>query len=174
MDLKLIETGNGGDLVKTKKDLQVIEGFENMPYLAMFGGNVDDSTPVTRADNTQAFDWWGNKLFMSEEPVQQFNSLTERTLHQVALNSFGRVQIENAVKKDLEFMKAFAELDVSVSIESDDRLLINIGIQQPDNIQNKDFVFIWDATQGQLIDEEIGNAPTLGRVFDDTFDDTFV
>ena len=58
MDLKLIETGNGGDLVKNSKDLEVIFGFQNMPYLALFGGNPGFSTPTQRPENSQAFDWW--------------------------------------------------------------------------------------------------------------------
>ena len=37
MDLKLIETGNGGDLVKLGDNLELINGFQNMPYLAKIG-----------------------------------------------------------------------------------------------------------------------------------------
>jgi hypothetical protein len=33
MDLKVIEEGNGGELVKTAKDLVVISGLQNMVYL---------------------------------------------------------------------------------------------------------------------------------------------
>ena len=43
-DLALFETGNGGDYNFTGKDLAVVNGTENMPYIAMFGGNIEAST----------------------------------------------------------------------------------------------------------------------------------
>src|SRR5688572_6826679 len=105
MDLKLIVDGNGADIVKTTKDLVVISGLQNMVLLALFGGNVEASTPTKRLPTEQAGDWWGNSLFFPDDPERQFNSLTERTLNTVALTSSGRVRIEQAVLKDLEFMK---------------------------------------------------------------------
>jgi len=150
MDLKVIETGNGGDLVKNPKDLEVIFGFQNMPYLAMFGGNPGFSTPTQRPENSQAFDWWGNSLLLNETPDLQFNSLTEETLENVALNSSGAALIEQSISRDLKFMEEFANVSVSVNIESDDKLMIGIFLQEPDNEQNKAFIFIWDATEAEL------------------------
>jgi len=150
MDLELIETGNGGDLVKKPKDLNVIFGFQNMPYLAMFGGNPGFITPVNRSVNEQSFDWWGNTLFFRDNVDFQFNSLTEQILMDVALNSSGAAQIEQAIKKDLEFMQEFSNVSVSVSIVSDDKVVIGIVLEEPDNEQNKAFVFIWDATNEEL------------------------
>lgn len=150
MDLELLETGNGGDIVKNVKDLSVINGFQNMAYLALFGGNPNNSTPVNRPKNTQMFDWWGNNLLFKDNPDFQFNSLTESTLMNVVLNSQGASQVEQAVNTDLAFMKEFADIEVSVSILSDDKLEIRVKIKQPDNEQNKDFVFIWDATKREL------------------------
>lgn len=150
MDLKLRENGNGGDLTWLGRDFSRTDSFENMLYLALFGGNVEQSTPNRRAVNEQAFDWWGNSLLIPNNPEVQLNSLTERALHKVALNSAGRVLIEQAVKRDLDFMKAFAEVEVSVSIISDDRVRIDILIQEPDKNQDKRFVFLWDAAKGEL------------------------
>lgn len=150
MDIKVIDEGNGGELVKTAKDLVVISGLQNMIYLALFGGNVSASTPVKRLATEQASDWWGNSLFFPDEPGRQFNSLTERTLNSVALTSSGRVRIEEAVKKDLEFMKDFAEVSVSVSIPELDKVMIEVQAQEPDNIEEQAFQFIWDATKGEL------------------------
>jgi hypothetical protein len=154
MDLELLETGNGGDLVKKVRDLSVISGFQNMAYLALFGGNPNHSTPVNRLSNTQDFSWWGNNLLFKEKPEFQFNSLTESVLMNVALNSSGAAKIEQAVKKDLEFMKKFADLTISVSILSDTRCEISVKINQPENEQNKDFVFVWDSTQKELPSSE--------------------
>lgn len=149
-DLKLIETGNGGDLELLGRDLAVVQGFGNMPYLAMFGGNVEASTPRTRVPGEQAFDFWGNSLFHPNNTAVQFNSLTERRLMEVALNSSGRLQIEQAVKRDLAFMKPFAEVTVSVEITGPDRVRISILLKEPGNLQEKQFIYIWDGTRLDL------------------------
>jgi phage gp46-like protein len=177
MDLELKETGNGGDLIKNTKDLSVIEGFENMPYLAMFGGNVKSDTPLQRPEGEQAFDFWGNSLLMANDSSIQFNSKTERTLNQVALNSFGRTKIEEAVKSDLAFMKPFANIKVAVSIISTNMVAIGVQIVKPDNIQQQQYVYIWDKTNSELIDREFViikgvSVPTSG-IFDESFDDSF-
>lgn len=177
MDVELIETGNGGDVIKKPKDLSVIEGFENMPYLAMFGGNVEASTPSKRLSSEQAFDFWGNSIIGNDLSLQ-FNSLTERTLMQVSLNSQGREIIEQAVLKDLEFMKQFAVVSVIVKITATDRVLIGIQIQEPDNLQQQQFVYIWDATKQELIDREFvvsggGEIPVGARIFGPEFDFSF-
>ena len=150
MDLKVVESGNGGELVKTPKDLAVISGLGNMVYLALFGGNVKASTPQKRLESEQAFDWWGNTLFSANDPNVQFNSLTERTLNTVALSSSGRVRIEQAVLKDLDFMKDFAKVSASVSIPETDKVIISVRIEEPDNLEKQAFTFIWDATKNEV------------------------
>lgn len=156
MDLLLTESGNGGDLVKTRKDLCVIEGLENMVYLALFGGNVEASTPVERLESEQAFDWWGNTLFHKDTPGIQFNSLTELTLQQVSLTSAGRIVIENAVKQDLQFLKEFASVSVAVSIPETDKIIIGVMLQQPDNLEKKIYEYVWDATRAELNSTDCG------------------
>lgn len=145
MDLALIETGNGGDIVFRNKDLAMVFGFENMPYMALFGGNPNYPTTPLK-DSEQAFDWWGNRLLFPNDESKQFNSLTEQKLKTVALNSSGRIQIEESVKQDLKFMSDFANLKVSVSIISDDKVLIELQIVRPDNLQKTTFIYIWDKT----------------------------
>lgn len=152
MDLEVVETKNGGDLVFKQRDLSVIFGFQNMVYLAMFGGNVEASTPQTRIESEQAFDWFGNSFFPNEDSVQM-NSNTERVLGQVALNSFGRSLIEKAIKKDLDFMKSFASVTVSVVIASSNRAEISIKIIRLDNQTERQFIYIWDATNSELTEQ---------------------
>ena len=65
MDLKLIETGDGGDLVFQNGDIKLTSEVYNQPYLAHFGGNIENST-------TDEF---------SEEDKKQFDLLLERMLH---------------------------------------------------------------------------------------------
>ncbi len=177
MDLEVIETGDGGDLVKNKKDLSVIYGFENMPLFGLFGGNILQSTPQQRLVSEQAFDFWGNNLLMFGDDGIQFNSLTERALLQTALSSAGRVLIEDAVKKDLEFMTDFADVRVEVIIPTHDHIIIAIRLQKLGNLERKDFIYIWDATNQELIDmanrRSGGGRVTTVRIFDESFDLSF-
>jgi hypothetical protein len=178
MDLEIIENGDGGDLIKTPNDMSVIYGFENMVYLALFGGCVEQDTPAVRNTNQQAFDFWGNSLLMPNDSSIQFNSKTERALNTIALSSSGRKQIEQAVKDDLQFMGDFANVKVSVAITGVDRVEIRIKLQQPGSLQKQEFIFIWDATKQELTQRELvyNNTTTIVSVtgiFDFTFDDSF-
>lgn len=176
MDIEIKETKSGGDFVMKKRDVSIIEGFQNMPYLSMFAGNVEQSTPLTRVAGQQAFDWWGNTLFFNNDQSKQFNSNTERTLKSVALNSAGRIQIEEAIKQDLQFMAPFANREVSVSIIGPDSILIGIRITKPDNLAQQTFAYIWDATVDELTEQEVSNSgqvQTPSGVFDLTFDSSF-
>ena len=148
-DLKLIETGSGGDIIFNGTDVEIIDGFENMPYLGMYGGNVKENTKEF-FEGEQRFDFWGNSLFMLKNEKIQFNSDLERLLLNVALTSSSRIEIEETIKSDLSFMNEFADLEISVSILTVDRLQIYIKITQPDIKQSKEFVYIWDATKNEL------------------------
>ena len=148
-DLKLIETFDGGDLVLNGNDLQVIDGFQNMIYLALFGGNIEQSTKEFDEDE-ERFDYWANDLLMLDSPDIQYNSETERTLNEVTLNSRGRLLIEQSVKKDLEFMQDFGNIDVNVSIIQSDRVKINVIIKEPNELNSNEFNYIWGATENEL------------------------
>lgn len=171
-DVLILETLNGGDLNKVAGDLALAKGWENMPYIALFGGNVKQSTPTERVDGEQNFDWFGNAF--ETETGLQINSQTERVLSQVNLNSNGRILIEQAVNADLEFMREFATVNVDVSIISDDRVQIDIAIIEPTNLQNKQYRYIWDSTKLSIdtISNYVAPIPD-GGVFDITFDNTF-
>lgn len=150
VDLQLIESGNGGDLILLGNDLAQVDGFENFIYIALFGGNVAQSTPVTRAANEQDFSWWGNALLMPNLSTQQFNSQTERTLNSVSLTSGNLPAIQNAVNADLEFMQPFAIISVAVSIIYLNTVKIAITVKQPSNLIEKQYIYIWDGTKGDL------------------------
>lgn len=151
LDLTIYETGNGGDLALSGNDLLNTSSLFNMPYLAMFGGNAGYPTPTRRPESEQAFDWWGNSLLVPDEKAAQFNSLTEAMLMSVALNSAGRIRLQQTVEKDLEFMSAFAEVSVQVSIVTVDHVRIAVQVREPDNQQALEFVYVWDATKQEVI-----------------------
>lgn len=167
MDLKLVMTNDGGDLVLGTKDLLLVFGIENMPLLGLFGGNVEESTPSTRLTNKFYYDWWGNNLLFPNDTSKQFNSETERILNNIALNSAGMVRIEEAVKRDLKFLNEYAKVQVEVRLLELDRILIGIKIAQ------KVIVYIWDATNKTLVEpyaliNNSGISPS-GGIFADEF-----
>jgi hypothetical protein len=169
VDILAIETGNGGDMLLRGRDIATAFGWENMVYLALFGGNPNYSTPRTRPNGEQAFDWWGNGLIAPTDTTAQFNSLTENALNTIALTSAGRVLIEDAVKKDLAFMRAFANLTIAVTITGVDRLQIAIKISRPDNLQSEELIFLWDGVNGSL---SLANMPLVGD-FNNDFSNDF-
>lgn len=152
----MVETGNGGELVKRGNDLYLISGFSNMIYLALFGGNIEAVT-TNRQTGDLAYDFWGNNLLMPQKDSIQFNSRTEAALKNTPLTSAGRLIIQQAVEKDLEFMDAFAIVTVNVVIVSTFKVKININVEQPASIsgsisdQYRAFSFIWDGTAQNLI-----------------------
>ena len=171
MDLRLIDSGNGGDLIISGRDLQVVYGFENMIYLALFGGNLFGSV-VRRIPGEQAFDYWGNSFI--DAPNMQFDSLTERTLTRVALNSSGRAAILQAVKSDLSFLGNVASMSVSASITESDVIEITIQATEKANQETKDYLFVWDSVRQSLSADEdnsesSGN-PAATAAFDYAFD----
>jgi len=159
-DVLLIEDGNGGDLILNGNDIKLTNGFQNMPYLALFGGNVGFPT-VEQTAQGQNFDFWGNYFLNPDNKAIWCNSLTEQLLTVTALSPLTRIQIEENVKKDLEFMGKFAEISVSVSLVLVDRIRISITILEPDNVTSNEFVYIWDATESELSTGDI--TPTIGQ-----------
>ena len=148
-DLRLISKHDGTDIELIGNDFVGIDGFENMPLLGLYGGNVSESTKSFNLAELR-FDWWGNDLFDFENPAVQMNSKLERSLQTIALNSAGRIEIEEIIKKDLEFLTIFAELEVSVSIPDVDRLEISIKLTEPDNKDSNEFLYIWNASENEL------------------------
>ena len=151
MDLQIIETGNGGDLFLKGVDLAQVDGFENMIYLGLFGGNVAMSTPDERAANEMAYDWWGNSTLMPNNSSQQFNSQTERALNTIPLTSGNLIYIQNAVNADLDFMQPLAEVTVTVAIIGVDKVRLQILVKEPNNVTQKEFLYIWDGTKQDLL-----------------------
>lgn len=145
MDVLVVETLNGGDVLVKGNDLAAAQGFENMPYLALFGGNLEASTPSIRVDGELNNDWWGNSFI--PQRAAQINSDTERKIQTEPVTSSGRVRMESTVKRDLQFMTQFAEVSATVSVLSDDVIGINIRIQEPANVQAREFQYIWDGTR---------------------------
>lgn len=148
-DLKLESKHDGCDLILLGVDLVGIDGFENMPLLGLYGGNVEESTKQFN-DTELRYDWWGNDTFDFNKLSVQMNSKFERSLKTIALNSAGRIEIEEIAKKDLSFMSSFANVEVIASITDVDRLELYIKITEPNNSESNEFTYIWNATENEL------------------------
>lgn len=145
MDLGIYETLNGGDLSIQQGDLWATQTLWPQIYCALFGGNPGHITSEASESEEQRGDWWGN-VFL-EDPDERINSQTENTLNTVALNSSGRLAVEQAVKNDLSFLQKIGTVEVSVSIEGIDRVLIEIGLIEPKRLSEQRFRILWDGTK---------------------------
>lgn len=143
MDLRIIENGNGGDLVFANGDIETTSEVYNQPYLAHFGGNKDVSE-----DNGLHVDFWGNTLLLPNN--EQFISEFERAINTIPLSSSGRVKLETAAKKDLEYLSGFATTNTVVSITGVDKIKLMNKIMQGNN---KNFAYIWDTAKDQILEE---------------------
>lgn len=121
MDVLIYETGNGGDIIikQGANDVTTVTGYENSPYLAMFGGTG----------------WWGNYIATSP-----YLCKTETLLKNLVLNSAGLQSLEKAINSDLEYLKNIpgTTYKVATKIESPSRLAINI------DINGKIFSYLWN------------------------------
>jgi hypothetical protein len=150
-DLLLYKTGNGGEVLILNNDLNLVETLYQQCFLLLFGGNVEANTTGSELNSQIREDWWGNKLFFNTLKDKQFNSDTERVLTNVVLNTSGRIDIERAVKKDLESLKKIANISINVVILSESKIEINITLIQLSNLQDKTFQFIWDNASKEVV-----------------------
>lgn len=116
IDPEISENGSGGTLTLLGNDLATVDGVENMMYLAMFGGS----------------EWWANDLLLdSEDSTMLYKCRTEKTMREVALNSSGRLKIQQAAEYDLAFLAEKIPgtvVKVVVTIVSDDVVRIDVDI----------------------------------------------
>jgi phage gp46-like protein len=152
IDIAFHETGSGGDINLTPNyDIDTVKGLFNQVYLALFGGNVEQSTSEFLQDSDERFDWWGNKYLQEE---YQFNSSFEKALYNNALTSSGLSKITEAAKKDLKYLRRYADIDISANIISRDRMKLIIYLRQPDK-QTPKIIFIWDRTKNEIIEQSL-------------------
>jgi hypothetical protein len=154
-DINLFEGGSGGEMRILNSDLLMAETIYQTIYLALYGGNVEQSTTSEETDLEENFDYWGNQLFYSNNPDKWFNSQTERTLSTVSLNGEGRKLIEDAVNADLQFLNNVVNFEVEVSISSNNRAEIAIFISEFQNQSDRQLKMVWENSRNELIIQEI-------------------
>ena len=153
-DVSVFDNGNGGDWQNSTNDIVLVNSLWSQPYLAMFGGNIEQSTPVSEDDlegRIERFDWWGNSIGFPDDPVQQFNSVTERTLNTVSMSNEGIQEVQKAVLEDLTYLSPIAEVEAVVTLDDAQRIRIAIRLIEPGNLDERNFVFLWDGTRVEQI-----------------------
>jgi len=150
-DIHLFETGSGGDFAIVNNDLLMGESLYQQIYLALFGGNIQASTKPSYLASEERFDYWGNSLIWKDVKTKQFNSETERTLGNVALNSSGRLSILQAVNNDLDYLKGVVDFVVEVGIESVSRISIMVSFSEKTNQQDKVLQMVWNNSKNEVI-----------------------
>ena len=148
-DITIFEDGDGGELVLNNEDIGTVDGFTNMVFLAWFGGNVSESTNENLKDQEQRADWWGNSLFKEEN---QFNSELEKTLNNSNISSASLINIENAAKKDLQFLKKYANIEDNAYLLNESRIELEAIITEP-NKKSLKSTFLWDATKNTIVND---------------------
>ena len=154
-DINLFEGGSGGEMRILNSDLLMAETIYQTIYLALYGGNVEQSTTSEETDLEENFDYWGNQLFYSNNPDKWFNSQTERVLSTVALNGEGRRLIEDAVNADLQFLNNVVNFEVEVNIAANNKAEIIIAISEFQNQSNRQLKMVWENSRNELIIQEI-------------------
>lgn len=146
-DLSIEDTTRGGDFEFYRSDFVLTAGLRNNVYLSLFGGNIEQSSNKEFRTGEERFDWWGNQLFFEGDLDRQFNSETEKTLTEVAVDSAGRSVIEAAVLRDLQSLNSVADIEVEVTLESIDRIKIKISVIERTTDVATEFEYLWDAAR---------------------------
>ena len=153
-DINIHESGNGGEFAIVSNDLLIGESLYQQVYLALFGGNVE---AVTRGDEPfgeERFDWWGNPLFFAESPNKQFNSVTEKTLQEVVLNSAGRLSILRAMNEDLSYVTILANYTADVQFVSENHVRLIVNFTPKGTQENRLLQLIYDNAKNEILIEK--------------------
>lgn len=172
VDVIITETKNGGDSVFNGNRILTTDTFTNEPYFCLFGGNPGAITDGRREPVEQAFDFWGNLLLYPNTPNFWVNSRTEQLLNTIPLTTEALEEIKRTVEKDLDPLREYMDLAVTVYYPALNRVAIEVQITRPESLTQTDFLFMWDAAQGELTDsgeyesKESGSGVGLDNILD--------
>ncbi len=148
IDLFIYESKDGGELCLSNNDIVTVDGLVNQVYIALFGGNIESETETEDVVlQEQRFDWWGNTLL--DDSDNRYNSNFEQELMKNNLSISGIQKLENIVKKDLEFLEKYANIEVEAQLYLYNRLELLVKLQRPGKQEEK-MRFLWDGTKKDL------------------------
>ena len=139
-DVLLFQTDAGGDIIVERGLAQMTEGFETAAYLSLFGGNEIE------AGAKDILDWWGN--LEETDPDKRYISETQYLLHTVPANSASLLRLEEAARRDLDWLLSSniaSSVVVLASIPEINKLDISIAIEAEGEITNFTFTENWKA-----------------------------
>lgn len=140
-DILLFQTNDGGEITVENGLIEMSGGLATAAYLSLFGGNKKDDG---RTENP--FNWWGNRG--ETDPAKHIRSETQNLLQGLALSSAALLQIEDAVKRDLQWMineGAASSISVEATIPGLNKLLISVSIEAVGEESNFRYVANWEA-----------------------------
>lgn len=144
----IYEFGTGGDINLKNEDVETVQGITNQVYLALFGGNIEESTSLVSESQNEKNDWFGNFYLDTEH---QFNSTFERTINKIALTSGGISTLIDAAKTDLKYLQGYADIEISGLIPSLNKFELIVQLTEPNKKSTK-ITFIWDGTRKEIIE----------------------
>ena len=87
---------------------------------------------------------------------------------------------QQAVEFDLEYLNGFADFEVQVVLLGQDRAEIRVQLNQPENIEDQTFVYLWDNAKksGLICGKDIDYDLLIKQIdqsadFNDDFNDDF-
>lgn len=147
LDIMIYESGDGGEINLINDDIDTIKGLTNQVYLALFGGNVEESTSENSNIGQQRLDWPGNEYMETEN---QFNSSFERKLNEINLTSAGISILLDTAKKDIDFLNDYADIEIEGNIIGLGKFQLDVKLQEPGQKSTK-LIFIWDNTKNEVV-----------------------
>lgn len=141
-DVKLFQTGDGGEIVVDGGIVEMSGGLETAVYLSLFGGNEDDDG---RDENPHT--WWGN---LDEiDPARRYRSETQNLLRAIPATSNNLRRIEDAATRDLAWLESSnvtSSVQVEATIPGVNRVKLTIDIEAYGEKFRFEFVENWKAS----------------------------
>ena len=142
-DVLMFQTNDGGEVTFIDGQPIMTRGFETAVYLSLFGGNREDDG--SEGNNLQ---WWGN--FIVTDPMEKYKSETQYQLLKLPITSSSLLRLEEAAKKDLQWMlddKIASNIEVSASSPELNLVRFDIKINAEGKEENFNFTLNWKAMQ---------------------------
>lgn len=138
-DVLLCQTVDGGEINVEGGLVEMSGGLPSAAYLSLFGGNEDDG-----GGDDVSKTWWAN--LDEEDNDRQYRSETQNLLQSLPATSGNLLRIEDAVKRDLQWMidvGAASTIEASASVPGLNRIRIIIDINAHGLESSFEFVENW-------------------------------
>lgn len=141
-DVKLFQTGDGGEIEVRRGLVEMSGGLETAAYLSLFGGNEDDDGRDENPHN-----WWGN---LDEiDSARRYRSETQNVLQALALTTGNLRRVEDAALRDLSWFTSSnvaSAVSVAASIPGLNRIKLTVDIEAYGEESRFEFVENWKAS----------------------------